>query len=423
MKSQFSLIRLMALPAMLTSMTGALVAHAAVGPAFNTMGADAEFLVGRNVTQNQPGFSDPVTANANEEVEVALYYHNTANGADTTDPLTVAKNTTIKVSIPSDVATSHKITGSISADNATAVTGTMVNGVETGAAGLTVTSNGPTSLAYEPGSFRWYAERTDQSGAGTGLAAGVAAEDMFTAKGLNIGDLKACFEHSGYIHFKVKLTGTTITTPTPLPPTIKVVKQVRKGSDAFSDSNTANPGANLEYHILVTNLDAGNVAKNIKVQDTMQAGLTYTGSTTLTRGDGTVTTLANGVVSNDGLVVLPELKPNETIVIDYSVTTATTIANNQCLVNTVVASSTNSTGSKTATAQTCFYTVVTPTPVPSVTPTATPVAPTPTPVLPRTGPEANLFLGSGMVTAGLSVARHMRAKLNLKKSARKIEIL
>jgi hypothetical protein len=155
----------------------------------------------------------------------------------------------------------------------------------------------------------------------------------------------------------------------------------------------------------------------------MQAGLTYTGSTTLTRGDGTVTTLANSVVSNDGLVVLPELKPNETIVIDYSVTTATTIANNQCLVNTVVASSTNSTGSKTATAQTCFYTVVTPTPVPSVTPTATPVAPTPTPVLPRTGPEANLFLGSGMVTAGLSVARHMRAKLNLKKSARKIEIL
>src|SRR3989338_7573982 len=112
---------------LLGSLINASISQAATPAAFNNLQGDQEFLRGRNLLRNQTTLTDPVEASNNEEVEVVVYYHNTSQNDDGSSG-EVATNTRIKIAVPAGVSQSHLLTGQISADNVSPVTGTIVNG-------------------------------------------------------------------------------------------------------------------------------------------------------------------------------------------------------------------------------------------------------------------------------------------------------
>ena len=65
------------------------------GPRFNFLPGDLEMVRGVNVSNDEAVWKDPVTANAGQIVRGLVYYHN--GMVDT-----VAQNTRVKVTIPSD---------------------------------------------------------------------------------------------------------------------------------------------------------------------------------------------------------------------------------------------------------------------------------------------------------------------------------
>src|SRR3989344_5198913 len=119
-------------------LTGAIVAQLfatagiaqATSPQFNFMQGDWEMLRGANRTTDQPDWSDPVSGTAGGTFARMVYYQHGI--LDTT-----ANNVRIKVNIPA--STSNKtavLSASVSADNATTVTDTIVNGSIVGKSGF-----------------------------------------------------------------------------------------------------------------------------------------------------------------------------------------------------------------------------------------------------------------------------------------------
>lgn len=397
--------------------------HADNNPTFNNKsgGGEEDFLTGRNITRPDHSFIDPVSANASDEVDVRIYYHNAV--IDTT-----ATNTKVKLSIPTDLANQHVINGSIGADNAPTVTGSIVDGQEVGPHGLTINSDGPTNLEFVPGSVRWFPNGIDYSNNANAVALpnGQNGDGIVTASGINIGNINGCWQFLGNILVKVKVKGTSISKAT-----LQISKDVRRGStsDDFIQRVSANPGNQLEYRLTIRNLDGQVSAKDLTVKDTLPAGEGYVGPTILHLSNGATSTLPDGIVLGNGIVVVSELKPLETIQITFKVITDNTIKDGVCLTNSVTTSSITAKDLVTATASACFI-VPTPSPTPKPTPTATPVPtpfptpkPTPTPTLPKTGPELDYLFVSGAGGLGLTSLRYWKLKKEVKKQARKIHVL
>lgn len=171
-------------------------------PRFNQMAGDEEFLRGRNVTQNQTSFTDPVSANDGDVVEVKLWYHNNASN-ENGDPGTAAQNVRVKVQLPAGEATSHIVRGSIEADNAPRVTDTVVDGTRVGQENLTVNTPLPTTMQFIPGSVRWH---PDGSTTPVVLPGGQTGDEII-AGGVNLGDILGCWQFVGAITFQVRLEG------------------------------------------------------------------------------------------------------------------------------------------------------------------------------------------------------------------------
>lgn len=407
---QFSLIFL----ALLTLNFAGGVKAADLVPSFNTNETENEFLQGRNLTQGT-SWTDPVAANADELVEVAVYYHN--NEVDS-----IAKNTTIKIQIPTNIGAQHVIKGSLGADNATTVAGSIYQGKETGQPNLTINSNGSTEVKFVAGSVKWYPNAKTNSNI-VNLPNNQTGDEIIST-GINIGDLRGCFPYAGFVRFQVKLTGEVV----PLT-TLSITKDVKKlADDKYIDKVTANPGNEFEYRIIVRNLDGMVGAKNLKVNDVLPAGITYVGPTTIKTVDGKTTQLPDGLTAG-GIIVLPELKATENVEIYFKVKSVNTIANEACLINTATASSTTAKKEVSDTATVCFVTI-TPTPTPTVAPTPTPVPTNPTPVpvkptptLPNTGPEMSILATLGLAGMGGTLSKFYALKRGLKKKSRNIKII
>ncbi|MBU6389527.1 isopeptide-forming domain-containing fimbrial protein [Patescibacteria group bacterium] len=326
------------------------LAQAAGSPAFNNLAGDASILRGLNASQGQSSLTTgPITAQAGENVTVAVYYHNTTEGS-------VAHNTTIKVNMPTTTTTEHDITASISADGVSPVTATVVNGQTVGVSTLVINSSAPTTMAMKPGSVRWYNEDPQSlTGPGAGLPNGQDGSTLITT-GLNIGDIDGCFAHSGVVLFTVTLTGQNL-------PTISISKGVRPaGSTAdFSSKITGiAPGKQVEYQVIITNTSTnGAVADKINLADVLPAGITYADPLTVTISHLAPSTLTGNqsqtVFSSNGSILDQELNPGDTVLLDFIANTAATITDQTCLTNTATASSSNAVNSPVQAAATvCF---------------------------------------------------------------------
>lgn len=234
-------------------------------PRFNQLEGDREFIMGRNVTQNQTEYSDPVNAVDGDVVRVSFYYHNNAEQVDG-QPGTPATNTRIKLNLPTADALSHYLTGTLSADNAQTIAGTMVNGQEVGQPGLTINTNQVTKLSLVSGSVRFY------PGGSTNpvvLPNGQTGDEIITDQGLNIGDINGCWQYAGFVTVDVKVD------PAGQPEIVRSKSAVNQsqGGAIASDVN-AKPGDVIVY-TLTTKNTGNRPAANVAIVDNISDILEY----------------------------------------------------------------------------------------------------------------------------------------------------
>ena len=171
-------------------------------PAFNIHSTDESTFQVKNVTKGGSFTTNLTGVAPGDELEFYFYVHNNPRGS-------VAQN--VKVGVDNWTAgpsNSYSITGFVTADNASKVTGTVH---------ITLTSNG--SLQFENGSGNWSGWPTvlGSKFTNTGLGDGI-----ITTSGVQIGDqgvLEGCWDFLSKAYFKAKIgvvaTPTPTVTPTP----------------------------------------------------------------------------------------------------------------------------------------------------------------------------------------------------------------
>ncbi len=177
----------------------------------------------------------------------------------------VAKNTRVAVSVSNKFASKITLDGFVRADNATPQE-VWDNAV--------MTSDKKFNIAYVAGSARYY-NNIKPTGDGFKLS-----DDIVTNTGALVGyesmngDVKGCYEYSGYAIFKVKVTMSS--------PNFSVEKSVRiNGTDKWHKNITAKPGQKVDYEIAYDNTGSATQS-NVIAQDTLPKGVKYVaGSTTV----------------------------------------------------------------------------------------------------------------------------------------------
>ncbi len=163
-------------------------------------GDERNFLTIRQVGG---AYSDSVKLVAGQEYEVRAYVHNNADPAQTSDPEKLnAKNTTLKVDMPSEVNGSTNIRGHISASNATP--GTIFDDTN-------VTSDGKVKVSVVPGSAR-----IASKGAVNGAILGDVTKGTLLGYDSLNGLIPGCFHYIADVTFKVKVSAPV--TPPVTPP-------------------------------------------------------------------------------------------------------------------------------------------------------------------------------------------------------------
>lgn len=231
------------------------------GPVFNSFIHTPTYGDERNFTEGSPGtradWTDDSTATPGEEVEVRVFVHNNANQA-TNDAahnyLGVARNTRVKVTVPSGQANGFSVVGYVHADNAT----------PRDVFDSTVFKNDQQafSLSYVPGSARAY------NGAHpNGIA--VSDEIVTSANGAPIGfndmngEVPGCFEFQSVVIIKLRVNA----------PKLALTKQVTTpGSSDWKERMPVNKGDTVSW--LISFKNTGNdVINNLTIRDVLPKGV------------------------------------------------------------------------------------------------------------------------------------------------------
>lgn len=223
-------------------------------------GDERNFLLIKDAANTSAGgWSDTVDVQDGKEYVVRLYVHN--NAADNLN--LVAENTRVKVNVPTNTATSLKLDGFISANNASPaqVWDDVV-----------MRSDKKFNIAYVQGSTRYHNN--------VNPAEGFALPDsIVTSAGAQVGHEKmdgrvpGCFKYSGIATFKIKVRGEKT-------PDFNVKKEVRlQGTEQWSKSVVAKPGQKVDYRIGYDNTGEAQ-QNNVVVKDALPAGIKYENGTT-----------------------------------------------------------------------------------------------------------------------------------------------
>lgn len=372
-----------------------VAAHAAT-PVFNGQANDYPTL---QAAMHGGQWGASVAAHAGDTVSLLVWDHNSV-------PNSIARNVRIKVNLPSaDFRNNHTISASVSADNAATVTGSVA-----------ITSTELTKLSFVPGSAKLYA---NTGGANPTLAQinwpGNVNPDTIVTTSVNLGDQEGCWQYAKAVILQVQLAGQPVENPQGV---LSIKKDNRRaGESQYTDRSTVKPGDRVEYRIIAENIDGRGIARNIRLQDFLPAGVTYVaGSGKLTKPNGETMSLSDGVTA--GMVILDELRPGQKVTFTSLADTALTFKDAQCVTNRAKVSGENATNAPEDTTDTCFV-VHTPTPTPTP-PTPTPA---PQPELPKTGPEASLLAAAMVSGLGLSTGRYALLKRKVKRQARSLDII
>ena len=272
-KKAFATIGLAGIAAMLLSSPFSVAA----GPQFNifpitftpALNSDLPLLDGRNATDgegwstSQADHDAGVSADPGEVVEFSVYFHNGAPNADEN----VALNTLIKAfASPAlgSTATTHRISATIGAQNAATVSSSSKGGD----VNVHIQGTQAQSLSLVSGSVVLFRDQgsTPQT---------VNLPDTIFTSGVNIGNVRGCFEFHGFVNFKVKVS-QIVQGDLAIE---KNVKNVTDGTGFNATEVSADPGDTVEYQILVS--AQNNSVQNVFVKDALDPKLSLTGSVTL----------------------------------------------------------------------------------------------------------------------------------------------
>lgn len=275
------------------------VAHPADHVTFNSItdnpreGDERAFFEVKDAANTQSdGFSHKTTVYDGETVLLRMYVHNDAadnlNGTNWNGS-GVAKNTQVRVWLPSVSDSVMRANAYVSADNASPQ---VVSDTVDFAAPQ---SNQKFTLSYVPNSAYTYNNYTGQ--------AGMQLSNNIVTSGALIGEKKAdgivpgCFQFVNIVTLKVKVHLTT--------PNFQVEKSVAlPGSKTWSKDVTAQPGQTVDYQIAFKN--TGNSTLNdVVIRDLLPKGESIvSGSTKLYNANypsgtnlGTDAVVANGGIS------------------------------------------------------------------------------------------------------------------------------
>ncbi len=216
------------------------------GPVFNSFintpsyGDERAFVDARRTDQTASGSFKNVLADVNQgskEIVVRMYVHNNANKDTNANGLGVAKNTRVRVAVPTASSNSLRARGYISADNAKPQ---IISDT------VDFTANSNFSVEYVKGSAVMF-NATSPNGR-------ALSDAIVTDQGALIGDtpngnLPGCFEHEVVVQVKLKVKS----------PQLKTDKLVRMaGTKDWKESVNTKPGDKVEWLIETVNTGTTN---------------------------------------------------------------------------------------------------------------------------------------------------------------------
>jgi|JI10StandDraft_1071094.scaffolds.fasta_scaffold105337_2 uncharacterized repeat protein (TIGR01451 family) len=245
-------------------------------------GDEREFTMIKDLTTGA-AIGDETTLVAGHEYQVQVYIHNDASETLNESGVGVAKDTTLRATIPATVNGEAKLYGLVNASNA--VPKEVYDSVA-------LKSAGEVSLEYVSGSAKLVTQFQN-----------VALGDELATTGVKVGDQdlsgnwRGCVNQSGVVTFKIRVKDQGVADFT-------MSKQVRKQSTTsggWVENYVAQPGETVDYLIQYRN--TGNTSQaNVMVKDTLPAGMTYvTGSTVLANGSQPDGAAAADTVTTTGL--------------------------------------------------------------------------------------------------------------------------
>ncbi len=226
------------------------------GPVFNSFINTPTYGDERNFTTaspaNQAVWRDEVAVQPGQEYDVRVFVHNNANQDTNASGVGVAKNTRVRVALPSGYANGFDVAGYVSADNA------KPQMVYDSAA---LRNNNQTfALSYVPGSAKIYNNDAFKNGAP--LPDGVVSANG-TPIGHNdlSGNMPGCFEFQAVVIIRVKVVA----------PKLQFSKKVTTpGSTNWQKNITAKSGDTVSWLLDYKNVGTG-LMKDITLRDTMPA--------------------------------------------------------------------------------------------------------------------------------------------------------
>jgi LPXTG-motif cell wall-anchored protein len=152
-------------------------------------------LTGGQYSQSAADHSNGLAATEGQEIYVLSYIHNGA--ANNLGDSNIAKAVRIETDVPANVGTSHTLSTRFAGSNTNQVNGSF-----------TITTPDNMKLEAVPNSGELY----DYTGANV-LRSGFNVTDGYT-----VGDMRACFEYSVFVRFKVRVVRVNVAVPPVAPP-------------------------------------------------------------------------------------------------------------------------------------------------------------------------------------------------------------
>ena len=166
-----------------------------------------------------------ITADGGEVVSFLVYYHNTSRET--------AKQTKIKVNLPSDSFTSRSINASVWAENAGTAFGSSV-----------VNLSSSQTLTLIPGTVRWCPNQMPCASdiVGQALPYGQSGSEIITSSGLNIGDIAPGWDTQGYVVFRAQVSNNNNQTNST--PEVRTNSATSINNDWVRLNGSVNPNGN-----------------------------------------------------------------------------------------------------------------------------------------------------------------------------------
>ncbi len=166
------------------------------------VGDERPFFAG---SLNGANVQDRIQVKNGDVIVLRAYVHNNADPNKIGEAAAVAKNVKIKVIVPTVKKNDQVLVGFISAANANPGT---INDT------MSLYGDKEFTLSYVPGSAYF-----DHKPDGTNMVSEKLNDTIVGSNGTFLGDMKGCFEYSGYVTLKVKVNMPTTPTPPETPPT------------------------------------------------------------------------------------------------------------------------------------------------------------------------------------------------------------